>query len=160
MIFGNVVGDSLGTPDSLVPMLNPHLLGVKEFELLAKLDKLQLIGFADHYCPDTLNLNENKTSRRLNRWTQKEVDAHGQLTMYALMLMLTHKVKPEDLTIWLNFIPVRETQCFDMEVIYQKLLPPRFRTTRTTRQCLEFGATILKTLKEMETYAYTVKPLA
>lgn len=155
MRFGNVVGDSLGTPESMVPLLNPSLVGVKEFELHAPLNGLSLIGYADHYCPETKVLNENKTSVNLTRWDQDKVDNHHQLTMYALMLMITHKTKPEDVEMWLNFIPVRETQSFEMEIVDPALFH-RFPTKRTTKQCLEFGASISKTLKEMEKYALTV----
>lgn len=155
MRFGNVVGDTLGTPKSMCPLLNPSLVGVKEFELTAKLNGLTLTGFADHYCPDTKVLNENKTSVNLNRWDQDKVDNHHQLTMYALMLMLTNKTKPEDVEMWLNFIPVKETQNFEMDLVSPDLFH-RFPTRRTTKQCLEFGASINKTLKAMELYANTV----
>ena len=155
MLFGNVVGDSLGTESSQVPSLNPHLVGVKEFELKAKLNGLTLIGYADHYCPDTKVLNENKTSRKLDRWTQTEVDLHGQLTMYATMLMLTHKTKPDDIEMWLNFIPVQEGGDFQLSII-DPTLYHRFPTKRTMKQCLDFGTSIGKTLKEMEKYALAV----
>lgn len=155
MLYGNVVGDSLGTTNSLVPLLNPHLVGVKEFELKAKLNGLTLIGYADHYCPTTKVLNENKTSRKLDRWTQTEVDDHGQLTMYAMMLMLTHKTKPDDIEMWLNFIPVKEGGDFQLSVI-DPTKYHRFPTKRTMKQCLDFGAEIDKTLKAMLKYAQTV----
>lgn len=155
MKFGNVVGDTLGTPDSMVPLLNPYLVGVKEYELKAKMNGYTLWGFADHYCPDTKVLNENKTSQKKNRWTQKEVDNHGQLTMYALMLMLTHKTKPEDVTMWLNFIHVTEGGDFQLHVTDPKSVL-RFPTKRTTQQCLQFGAEIDKTIKAMEKYALSL----
>lgn len=154
MIFGNTVGDTLGTDDSMVPKLNEHLVGVKEYELKAQMNDHTLIGYCDHYCPKKKVLNENKTSYREDRWDQKTVDEHGQLTMYSLMLMLKEKVKPEELEIWLNFIPVGMKR-------YGKMYIPdpdvfhRFPTKRTTQDCLMFGGWITQTLKEMEDYATT-----
>lgn len=155
MLYGNVVGDSLGTPESLVPNLNPYLVGIKEYELKVKLNKHQLVGYCDHYCPNTLTLNENKTSQKLTRWDQTEVDNHGQLTMYALMLYLKEGTKPENLNMWLNFIPVKEGGDFQLDLVSPDLFH-RFQTKRTTMQCLQFGADIDKQLKEMEKYALSL----
>lgn len=158
MKFGNVVGDSLGTPDSMVPKLNPFLVGVKEYELRVPMNGHNLVGYCDHYCPDTKVLNENKTSQTLDRWTQNKVDSHQQLDMYTLMLFLRDKVKPEDVEIWLNFIPVYVGGDFHPRVNPEEFY--RFRTKRTTQQCLIFGSWIDKTLKEMEKYAMTVDEIA
>ena len=150
MLFGNVVGDTLGLPHSMVPKLNPQLIGEKEFKLRVKMGKRILIGFCDHFCPKKLVLNENKTSQKANRWTQKEVDNHGQLTMYALMLYLDYGIRPEAVKMFLNFIPVIEGQDFQLRVDTENV--KTFATSRTLKQCLMFGAEINKTLKEMELY--------
>ena len=152
MLFGSIVGDSLGTPESMVPKLDPHLVGTKEYELHVKLNDNLLLGYCDHYCPDTKVLNENKTSQKLDRWNQKQVDAHGQLTMYALMLFLKEGTKPEDVDIWLNFIPVFENNDAQLQIVSADTFH-RFNTKRTTMQCLQFGADIDKQLKLMENYA-------
>lgn len=148
MLFGNTVGDTLGTPTSMVPdLIYP---GIKEYELKANLGPIHIIGFCDAYCPETKVLTENKTSATKDRWTQKKVDEHGQLTMYCLMLFLRDKVKPEDVTINLNFIPVR-TVGFDFELPK----PPTFQTfatRRTTRDILEYAVYIQHTVKLMEEY--------
>ncbi len=158
MLFGNYVGDTLGLgkEKSLIPELEPHLYGTKEYELRATMNGLHLVGYCDHYCPSKLILNENKTSVNEERWNQKLVDDHGQLTMYALMLLLSEKVVPEDVTMWLNFIPAVEGR---YGVI--KLPDPpqftRFETKRTTKEVLLFGKHIRKTLEDMEDYANNVK---
>lgn len=151
MIFGNTIGDTLGTTFSAVPKLDPYLKGEKEFKLRVKMNDYSLIGFCDHYCPIEKVLNENKTSQNGTRWTQKTVDEHGQITMYALMLYLQEKVKPEDLKIFLNFIPVKHGNDFQLTVDPDVF--HIFETKRTLKQCLMFGSTIGKTLKEMESYA-------
>ena len=150
MLFGNLVGDSLGLPNSMVPSLNQHLVGIKEYELRVPLGDRMLVGFCDHYCPEQIVLNENKTSQKSDRWTQKLVDLHDQITMYDLLIFLKLKIKPEQVKNFLNFIPVQEGQDFQLRV-EDKF--HRFETKRTLKQCLMFGAEINKTLKEMESYA-------
>lgn len=148
MLFGNTVGDTLGTPTSMIPAL--IYPGVKEFALRANLGPIHLVGYCDAYCPDTKVLTENKTSATKDRWTQAKVDAHPQLTMYCLMLYLKDLVKPEEVTINLNFIPVR-TVGFDFELPK----PPKFQTfatSRTTRDILEYAVYIQHTVKLMEEY--------
>lgn len=106
MRAGTIIGDSIGTDKSLVPLLTPP--GVKEYELRASLGDIHMVGYCDHYCVDTMVLHENKTSTNRKKWNQKSVDEHKQLDMYALMLFLTHDVHPDDLAIYLNYIPVIE----------------------------------------------------
>jgi hypothetical protein len=149
MLMGNKIGDSIGTPDSLVPDLVPP--GVKEFELHAKLGDISIVGFCDHFDMETKTLHENKTSSTKDRWTQKKVDEHPQLTMYCLMLFLQHKIKPEDITIYLNFIPVEEQGDFTLALPN----PPKFtqfKTRRTTRQILEYAVYVQETVKKMDEY--------
>jgi hypothetical protein len=149
MLFGNVVGDKLGTPNSPVP--NLILPGVKEYELSAQLGDIYLVGYCDHYCPLTKVLHENKTSDNPTAWDQARVNEHTQLDMYALMLYLRDKVKPEDITMYLNFIPVERGP----DMIYRVPQPPvykQFKTRRITRDILAYAAYITTTVKEMEAY--------
>lgn len=152
MKFGNVVGDTLGTDKSMVPKLNEHLHGQKEFKLRVKMNDHYMIGFCDHYCPDKKILNENKTSQNPNRWNQVEVDKNGQLTMYALLIMLRDGTPPDDLEIWLNFIPVANREFGGMHIPDPDEFY-RYNTKRTVAQCLKFGGWIEQELKKMEQYA-------
>lgn len=150
MKFGNVVGDSIGTKKSLVPDLQPP--GVKEYKLTGNLDDIYMIGFADHYCDKTLVLHENKTSDNLKRWNQKKVDSHTQLDMYLLLLFLSERIKPEDVEVYLNFIPVERGG----DMIYRVPEPPvyhQFKTKRTSVDLLKYSQYIVDTVKEMEQYA-------
>ena len=158
MVFGNVVGDTLGLgrKKSMVPNLEKSLKGEKEHELSVKMNNTLLVGYCDHYCPEKKILNENKTSKNPNRWNQVEADNHGQLTMYALMLLLRDGTVPENLEIWLNFIPVEEREFGGMWIPDRNNFT-RFKTTRTAKQCLEFGSKIERTLKDMEQFANVVK---
>jgi hypothetical protein len=150
MLFGSKVGDSIGTENNLVPTLTPP--GVKEYELRANIGKIRMIGFCDHYCTETKVLNENKTTDNPNKWNQKSVDAHGQMTMYALLLYLQDKVKPEDVTMYLNYIPVTIGGDFQ----YQLPDPPTYTaipTKRTTTDILRYVGYVEETVKKMEAYA-------
>lgn len=149
MTTGNIIGDSIGTPKSLVPALQPP--GVKEYALKANLGDIHMVGFADHFCPDTLELNENKTSTNRNKWNQRSVNNHGQLTMYALMLALRNDINPEQVVMYLNYIPVIEGP--DM----RHYLPDpvehyRYPTVRTTGDIEAFAVYVLDTVADMEAY--------
>jgi hypothetical protein len=149
MQCGNIIGDSIGTDKSLVPNLNPP--GIKEFRLTAHLGDIYMVGYADHYCPETKVLHENKTSTNRKKWTQGAVDKHKQLDMYCLMLTLTHDTAPEDVEIWLNYIPVIEAQ----DLRYYLPNPAEhysFRTYRTSEQILNFAKDIEQTVEDMHRY--------
>jgi hypothetical protein len=153
MLFGSRVGDSIATPDSLVPSLTPP--GVKEYEMRANLGPIHIIGFADHYDPETLVLNENKTTDNPKKWNKKSVDAHGQMTMYALLLYLQNKTKPEDVTMYLNYIPVLVGNDFQ----YYLPTPPTYTaipTRRTTTDIMRYVQYIKDTVEAMEAYTRSV----
>jgi hypothetical protein len=149
MNAGNIIGDSIGTEKSLVPDLVPP--GIKEFRLTANIGDIYLIGYADHYCPDTKVLHENKTSTNRKKWTQGAVDRHKQLDMYCLMLALTHETAPEDVEIYLNYIPVIEAA--DMRYYLPDPVEyKQFRTYRTTEQVDAFAKEIQETVEQMHEY--------
>ncbi len=150
MRAGTLIGDSIGTEKSLVPLLTPP--GVKEYELRASLGDIHIVGYCDHYCPDTRTLHENKTSTSRVKWNQKSVDAHKQLDMYALMLFLTHDVLPNDLTIYLNYIPVIE----GADMRYYLPDPVEFyqyATRRTDEHLVNMTRYIENTVQDMCAYA-------
>ena len=149
MLFGSLVGDSIGTEKSLVPTLVPP--GIKEYELRAKIGDIYLVGYADHYCPFKKILHENKTSENTTKWTQKAVNEHGQLTMYALLLFLQDKTPPSDVTMYLNYIPVIKGGDFMIRLPE----PPtytQFKTTRTNLQIVEYVGYIKNIVKKMNEY--------
>ncbi len=149
MEVGNIIGDSIGTPKSLVPDLNPP--GIKEFKLEASLGGIHMVGYCDHYDPETLELNENKTAVNPKKWTKSSVDKHGQITMYCLMLFLKYNIPPEDLTIYLNYIRVIEGS--DMRYYLPNPVEfKRFPTTRTSEQLLQYATYIEHTVGLMNDY--------
>ena len=152
MIFGNTVGDTLGTPTSMVPKLTYHPKAIKEYELKPKLNGVELIGYCDFYTPEIIHLDENKTSANPKKWTRKSVHQHGQMDMYALMLMLQDNVTPEKLTMALHYIPVDETEDGDLYLATPDIFHS-FPTSRTLQQVLAFGNEIHSVRAEMKAYA-------
>jgi len=150
MRAGTLIGDSIGTEKSLVPLLTPP--GVKEYELRASLGDIHIVGYCDHYCPDTKTLHENKTSTNRNKWNQRSVDEHKQLDMYALMLFLTHDVLPDDLKIYLNYIPVIEGA--DMRYYLPDPVEHySFQTSRSEKHLVDMTRYIENTVEDMCAYA-------
>lgn len=152
MLFGNVVGQSFETDTPMVPDIprQEHM----EYELNINMNNIPLIGFIDSWGPKSLILEEYKTSQNANRWDQKSVNEHDQLTMYALMLLLQDNVTPDKIEMRLHYIPVRENGSFEMELVDPQLFHT-YSTTRTMNRCLEFGTYIQELRKTMELYAAT-----
>jgi hypothetical protein len=147
MLIGNVIGDAIGTDDNPIPDLNPP--GVKEYELRATFNDIPMVGYCDHWCPDKLELHENKTSHNKKRWTKGKADKHDQLTMYAMLLNLQDGVEPEDITMYLNFIPV------DMVGVSYVPHPNwrQFETRRTKEDIVTYQNKVMNLLTLMDEYA-------
>lgn len=155
MSYGNVVGESIATdtPLSGVPR-QVHM----EYEVKAKLGDIDLIGFFDSYncgserccAPVEKRLEEYKTSTNVNKWNQKSVDEHGQLTFYAMLMYLRDKVKPEDIHMRLHWIPTAEQQDFTIAVSGKH---KTFPTMRTMKEVFALMVEIRKRRKEMKAYA-------
>lgn len=148
MTFGSLVGKRLETEPAYIPDVPREK--VMEYELHAKMGDISLVGFADSYGEDTLTLREYKTGK--TEWTQERVDQHGQITMYLSMLMLRDKVKPEDVTCTLHWMPTEIRGDFTIG-FKSPFKVHHFTTKRTTKDCLLFCAEIIKLRQEMLKYA-------
>lgn len=143
---GNRIGDQVG---SHTCPLGLHNIGTKEYKLTGEVDGIPLIGYIDIWNDTDLHLHENKTSYNQSRWSQKKADEHGQLTMYALMLD-QQGIKPESVTHYLNFIPLRL-----VGVRYELHEPVKWRqyeTRRTKGDVEAYQMYILDTVKAMQEY--------
>ena len=148
MLAGSRIGDAIGTETS--PIDNSLVPGQKEYSVKAKIDGISMIGFLDHYCPDTLTLNENKCSDKKGRWTQKKVDEHGQITMYLLLLQQQDGVKPKNVTCWLNFLLLDHIGVnYD---VTNPVILKRFQTSRTQKQVDDFLEDTKRTVELMHQY--------
>ena len=148
MLAGSRIGDAIGTDDS--PIDNSLVPGKKEYTVKAEIDGIEMIGHLDHYCPDTIILNENKCSDKKGRWTQRKVDAHGQITMYLMLLETQDGVDPEQVECWLNFLLLEQ-----IGVQYDVGKPPvlkRFKTQRTKTQIATFLDETKRMIELMQQY--------
>lgn len=147
MVFGSKVGKRIETDPSYIPQLPRNTM---EYEMKASINDIELIGYADSYNPETKELDEFKTSSPTG-WSQKKVDAHDQLTFYALLLYLNNKTKPEDLTIRLHHLHTCEGGDFSI-AFCKPFTIDTYTTKRTTEQVLMFASEIIRIRKEMEKY--------
>lgn len=144
MAFGKKFAKSVEDRKPLVPVT---IYKEVEYPLKVVFNGIPMVGFIDTYEPHTA-MREYKTARTL--WTQKKCNEHGQLSMYALMLYITHKVKPEDLTIHLDCIQTVEDGDFKLSFLDNKV--HSFEVKLTMKDILLFGSRIMKTVKEMEEF--------
>ena len=148
MEFGKVIGEKLVSDPIFLPTVSRY--PIFEQELKCKLGKIPLVGYIDTFDLKNKKFREYKTSRNKNRWTQESAEIHGQISMYALMIYLIYKIKPEDLTIHLDYIPTEQTGSFDIILANEPV--QSFEVKKTMRDILEFGVYIQKTVKEMQQY--------
>ncbi len=144
MEFGRKFAKSVEDRKPLVPVT---IYKEVEYPLKVVFGGIPMVGFIDTYEPHTA-LREYKTARQL--WTQKKANEHGQLAMYALMLYITHKVKPENLTIHLDCIQTVESGDFVVDFLDKSI--HSFEVKLTMKDILNFGTRIMRVVKEMESY--------
>ena len=149
MVAGNKYGDMLGRANSPVEELKD--IGICEYKLTGNIDDIYMIGYVDGWMENELILHENKTSDNPKRWSQKKVDEHKQIDMYLLLLFLQEKIKPEDVTCYLNFIQLDRGG----DMIYRlsdPLVWHQFPTKRTSVDLLRYAHYVKDTVADMEKY--------
>jgi hypothetical protein len=109
---------------------------------------IKMTGFIDTYEPHTA-LREYKTSKAI--WSPEKAKDHGQLRMYALMLYVQHKVKPEDLTIHLDCIQTVESGDFTLSFVEPHTIHSH-EVKLSMLDILHFGQRIMKVVEDMEAY--------
>ena len=119
---------------------------VSEYRLQATLKTdggdIPLLGFIDtSYDPPSDGIREYKTGKV--PWTQKKVDRHGQLTLYALMIYLNEKKLPK--TIHLDWL---ETEDRDGELSITGRIQS-FETQRAYGEIIEMTTIIKRTAAEI-----------
>lgn len=153
--FGSMVGKKLEKDPTFLPQIKRHSKMEHDFRCIFQ--GIPLVGYADSFCTITnKKLEEYKTG--VKEWNQKRVDEHGQLTMYLLMHYLITKTRPEDVDIHLWWMPTRRIENGDFTVKIEFVEPieeniKSFKTKRTMKDILSFGAEIKKVYRQMELYA-------
>jgi len=148
MLFGKAVGEELARNPKFLPSVPRY--SVFEHNLEANIGNINLIGFLDTYEPNKA-FREYKT-HGTTPWTQDRVNSHEQIDMYCLLLYLTEKIKPSDISIHLDAIPVRQKNDFALEVNNDMPILT-FETKRTMRDILIFANKIKSTVVAMKAFA-------
>lgn len=141
------------------PKYLPHVVRypILQHAMKGTFNGIPLIGFADAYRPRDGKLvpalRDYKTGRK--PWDQKRADETGQLTLYAFFLWMMNKIRPEDVELYIDWLPthIHEGEVCFIEPDHKKLVPKTFKTKRTMRQVLQFGQLINETWAAMEAYA-------
>lgn len=154
LAFGSLVDKKLQDDPKYLPQVERY--PIAQYKLAFVMDGLHLIGYADGFDPNRLKprLKDDKTGKVA--WTQEKADETGQLTMYALLVMLTKKIKPERLALAISWLPTEEKGNFTIDFRDNPVVPVIFETKRTTREALEFAVFLKQTHKEMEAYCRTL----
>lgn len=149
MDFGKFVGTKLATDPKFLP--DVPRLPVFEYGINYTFSGIPLVGFLDAYDSKIPAFYEYKTSGNKKRWTKETVKQHGQLDMYAMLLYMSLKIKPEDLTIKLVYIPVIEDGSFALNIGKEKVQV--FEVKKTMADILKFASELKRTYKDMEIFA-------
>lgn len=144
------------------PTFLPHVIRypILQHKMEAKLGKVPLLGIADTFDPSIPALRDLKTGKEPG-WTQAKLDnpgtkgplygSGGQWTFYTLLLYLTKKIKPQDLKLYVDWLPTQINDDTSISLINDKDVRT-FETKRTMRDILEFGVRIQDTVKSMQMY--------
>lgn len=158
LIFGKAFADAAEARTPLAPIT---MLSIMEQPFNATLEGISLVGYGDTF-EETgdIVLGEYKTG--VKPWTQKRVDEHLQFTFYLLMKFLADKVTPEQVRLFLQWVPTvkvprdnGDMSGFDYDIAFASNPPMvhTFYTERTMSDLLALAEDIIKVRKEMEIYA-------
>jgi len=150
MEFGSKFAQSIEDGTCAVKELMDQLQKKKEHKFSVVFNGIPLVGYGDAFCNNTFKkLDEVKTGYK--EWDTKRVDEHGQITMYNLMNYITNRVRPEEVTNTLYWLPTQKNNDFTISFV-QPIKVHAFRTKRTMVDILKFGECIKKTVEDMQKY--------
>lgn len=153
--FGSKIGKKLEKDPTFLPQIPRHSKMEQPFNAI--ISDIPLVGYADTFCDKTFKkLGEFKTG--VAEWNQKRVDDAHQLTMYCLLNYITNKIPPEEVDIFLAWMPTqkKESGNFEVEINFVEQIEKNikiFKTKRTMTDILKFANEIKKVVKLMEKYA-------
>lgn len=161
MVFGKALAHSIEDGRPLAPVtILPKCEYKFEFTHNGKKDGIPCIGFADGFDPESKRkLCEYKSG--VKAWDHGRVRLHGQIDFYLLGNYILHKVKPEEVECFLQWIPTKKiyktkTGLGNKEYTIEFATDPpavhTFPTARTMTDILLFGERIERTVKAMDEY--------
>jgi hypothetical protein len=148
--FGKEIDEKLQDDPTFLPQVVRY--PVLQHEMRCTFADIPLIGIADAYRPPGKKLGpalrDYKTGRKA--WDQNRADDTGQLTMYCFMLYTIERIRPEDLELWIDWMP---TRYIDKEIHFvEPVHVYSFRTRRNMHQVLDFGQRIVEVYADMLEY--------
>lgn len=143
--FGKIFAKSCEDRKPLAPVT---LYSEVEYPIFSTLEDIPMIGYIDTYEPLKAFI-DHKTGAK--EWTQKRANEHGQLKMYALMLYLNFKIKPEDLNIAIEWVKTEKKD--NVVSLSEPITVSKFNVDISTADILIFGNYIKTTVNKMERYA-------
>lgn len=150
MRFGKKFAQSIEDGTCSVKELMDALQKKKEQKFEVVFNGIPMIGYADAFCDEHFkNIDEVKTG--VKKWDQKRADQHGQVTLYALFNFITNKIKPEDTTFKLYWVPTQRNGDFSISFV-EPIKVHVFKTKRTMSDIVQFGAYIKRIHKKMQEY--------
>lgn len=148
LAFGKMVDDRIQDDPDFIPELERY--PIQQHSMSVMYNGIKLNGTADHFDRKGRRLKDDKTGKKV--WDQKRADETGQLTMYLLLLYISEKIKPEEMTCYIDWLPTVDRGDFTIQFRDNPPKPITFKTTRTMKDLLAFGAKINQIRKEMKAY--------
>lgn len=148
IIFGNMVDEKIQKDPTFIPEIERY--PIQQHQMSVVFNGIKLRGTADHFDREGRRLKDDKTGKK--EWDQKRADETGQLSMYLLLLYITEKIKPEEMTCYIDWLPTVERGDFTIQFRDDPPKPISLKTKRTMKDILLFGAKIHKIRKEMLDY--------
>lgn len=150
LAFGSMIDERLQNDPEFLPDVVRY--PILQHKMKVEYNGIPLIGVADTFRraiqPNTNALRDYKTGRKA--WDQKRADDTGQLTMYCLLLWLIEKIRPEEIELYIDWLP---THIVDADITFvEPVAVHTFKTKRTMRDVLKFGQRITDTYAEMIEY--------
>lgn len=148
LTFGSWVDKQIQNNPKFLPDLPRY--EEMQYKMKVMLGKIPLVGI-----PDGLNLKDKKemvdfkTGKAL--WSTQRANKTEQLTFYALLLYITLKIKPEDISMGIWWLPTEEKGDFTIEFI-KDMRPKFFKTKRTMLDIVNYMEKIQNTVKDIEAY--------
>ena len=148
LTFGKMVDDRIQEDPSFIPLLERY--PIQQHSMSVMYNGIKLNGTADHFDRKGRRLKDDKTGKK--EWTQKRADETGQLTMYLLLIYISEKIKPEEMTCYIDWLPTVENGDFTLTFRDNPPKPITFKTKRTMADLLQFASYIDSVRKEMAAY--------
>lgn len=148
MEYGSLIDRKIQDDPTFLP--NVPRYPAMQYAMKTTFSGIKLVGIADGYDPVKKQLADFKTGKK--KWDQARANETGQLSMYCLLLYLIDKIKPEDMELFIHWIPTKEVGDFSIDMVDPNTIYT-FKTKRTMKDILDFGARIKRVRNEMIAYA-------